>query len=129
MPDNRKPLLYGAFPVCRNYTVRAHILDAGNPERNRPENSRGDPRSRLGGILAGRLHTRHSRHEKRSRAKNQRLHGKRRMKKRTEKRTPPAGNAPAGGEFSLPAISAPDSRLGRIWVKWKMCRILHRKKF
>ena len=34
------------------------------------------------------------------------------MKKRTEKRTPPAGNAPAGGEFSLPAISAPDFRSG-----------------
>ena len=79
MPDNRKPLIYGAFPVCRNYTVRAYILDAGNPKRHRPENGRGDPRSRLGGILAGRLHTRHNRHEKRSRAKNQRLHGKRRM--------------------------------------------------
>ena len=25
MPDNRKPLIYGAFPVCRNYTVRAHL--------------------------------------------------------------------------------------------------------
>ena len=25
MPDNRKPLMYGAFPVCRNYTVRAHL--------------------------------------------------------------------------------------------------------
>ena len=25
MPDNRKPLIYGAFPVCRNYTVRAHV--------------------------------------------------------------------------------------------------------
>ncbi len=24
MPDNRKPLIYGAFPVCRNYTVRAY---------------------------------------------------------------------------------------------------------
>jgi len=23
LPDNRKPLKYGAFPVCRNYTVRA----------------------------------------------------------------------------------------------------------
>ena len=27
MPDNRKPLMYGAFPVCRNYTVRAHICN------------------------------------------------------------------------------------------------------
>lgn len=25
MPDNRKPLIYGAFPVCRNYTVRAFL--------------------------------------------------------------------------------------------------------
>ena len=23
LPDNRNPLQYGAFPVCRNYTVRA----------------------------------------------------------------------------------------------------------
>ena len=25
MPDNRKTLIYGAFPVCRNYTVRAFL--------------------------------------------------------------------------------------------------------
>jgi len=25
LPDNRKPLIYGAFPVCRNYTVRAFL--------------------------------------------------------------------------------------------------------
>jgi len=35
------------------------------------------------------------------------------MKKRTEKRTPPAGNAPAGGKIYLPALSAPNSRLGQ----------------
>ena len=27
MPDNRKPLIYGAFPVCCNYTVRAYLCD------------------------------------------------------------------------------------------------------
>jgi len=27
LPDNRKPLIYGAFPVCRNYTVRAYICN------------------------------------------------------------------------------------------------------
>ena len=32
MPDNRKPLIYGAFPVCRNYTVRAYVRHAGTPE-------------------------------------------------------------------------------------------------
>ena len=41
----------------------------------------------------------------------------------------PAGIAPAGGDFSLPALSAPNSHLGHVWVKRKMCRILHRKKF
>ena len=25
MTDNRKPLIYGAFPVCRNYTVGAFL--------------------------------------------------------------------------------------------------------
>ena len=34
-------------------------------------------------------------------------------KKRTEKRTPPAGNAPAGGKIYLPALSTPNSRLGQ----------------
>ena len=63
------------------------------------------------------------------RAENQRLHGRRRMKKRTEKHTPPVGTAPAGGEFSLPVLSAPNSRLGRVWVKQKSHRILHRKMF
>ena len=59
------------------------------------------------------VHARHSGHEKRSRAENQRLYGKCRMKKRTEKRRTPAGIAPAGGKIYLPAISAPNSRLGQ----------------
>ena len=75
------------------------------------------------------VHARHSGHEKRSRAENQRLYGKCRMKKRTEKRRTPAGIAPAGGKIYLPAISAPNSRLGRVWVKRKSYKIIHRKKF
>ena len=42
---------------------------------------------------------------------------------------PPAGTAPAGGDFSLPALSAPNSRLGRVWVRRKSHRILYRKMF
>ncbi len=38
MPDNRKPLIYGAFPVCRNYTVRAHLRHPGPAERGGREN-------------------------------------------------------------------------------------------
>ena len=33
MPDNRKSLIYGAFPVCRNYTVRAYLCHAGFTKR------------------------------------------------------------------------------------------------
>ena len=36
MPDNRKPLIYGAFPVCRNYTVRA-LLRQPVAERGRAD--------------------------------------------------------------------------------------------
>ena len=34
MPDNRKPLIYGAFPVCRNYTVRAYLCHPVAGERH-----------------------------------------------------------------------------------------------
>ena len=33
MPDNRKPLIYGAFPVCRNYTVRAQLCQLAAGQR------------------------------------------------------------------------------------------------
>ena len=41
MPDNRKPLMYGAFPVCRNYTVRAfkHDLQAKTQSRRYKSNA------------------------------------------------------------------------------------------
>ena len=41
MPDNRKPLIYGAFPVCRNYTVRAHLRHAVAEKRGGRENTVG----------------------------------------------------------------------------------------
>ena len=57
-----------------------------HPKRYRPENGRGDPRARLGGILAGCVHARHAGHEKSSRAENRRLHGKRRITTRNEQK-------------------------------------------
>ena len=59
MPDNRKPLIYGAFPVCRNYTVRAHLRHAVAEKRGRRENA-----VRRAGPLLGRVHAEHlySRH-------------------------------------------------------------------
>ena len=55
MPDNRKPLIYGAFPVCRNYTVRAHIRNHGTPERRGRENRQQYARSLLSRLHAGHL--------------------------------------------------------------------------
>ena len=37
MPDNRKPLIYGAFPVCRNYTVRAQLRQLAAGQRRSPQ--------------------------------------------------------------------------------------------
>ena len=54
MPDNRKPLIYGAFPVCRNYTVRAHIRDVIVEKRR----GRADA-FRNAGSLQRRIHAQH----------------------------------------------------------------------
>ena len=54
MPDNRKPLIYGAFPVCRNYTVRAHIRDVIVEKRR----GRADA-FRNAGSLQRRVHAQH----------------------------------------------------------------------
>ena len=56
MPDNRKPLIYGAFPVCRNYTVRAHLRYHGAPEWCGCQNPQ-----QYAGSLLGRLHAGHLR--------------------------------------------------------------------
>ena len=54
MPDNRKPLKHGAFPVCRNYTVRAHLRHAVSEKRR----GRKDP-VRCPGPLLSRIHPQH----------------------------------------------------------------------
>ena len=70
MPDNRKPLIYGAFPVCRNYTVRAHLRDDGPAERRGCKNGVLDARSLLGGFHAGHLRPCHHRRPTQSGANN-----------------------------------------------------------
>ena len=75
MPDNRKPLIYGSFPVCRNYTVRAHICDHGHLQRRGCENSvqyAGPLQCR---IHSGHLHAHHQRYAKGRGGENRRLHG------------------------------------------------------
>ena len=67
LPDNRKPLIYGAFPVCRNYTVRAHIRNHGTPERRGRENRQQYARSLLSRLHAGHLRPRYHRRPTQSR--------------------------------------------------------------
>ena len=55
MPDNRKPLMYGAFPVCRNYTVRAYLRDHGAPKRRGRKNGVLHAGPLLGRLYAGHL--------------------------------------------------------------------------
>lgn len=59
MPDNRKPLIYGAFPVCRNYTVRAHLCYPGPAERGRRENCFLHPGPLQRRVYSGHLCPRH----------------------------------------------------------------------
>ena len=56
MPDNRKSLIYGAFPVCRNYTVRAQLRHDRAAMRRGRENSLHDARSQQRRLYAERLH-------------------------------------------------------------------------
>ena len=51
---------YGAFPVCRNYTVRAHIRDLGTTKRRGRENRIEYARSFRRGIHIANLHPRHA---------------------------------------------------------------------
>ena len=61
MPDNRKPLIYGAFPVCRNYTVRAHLRNDGPTKRCGHQNRQQYAGSLLRRLHAGHLRPRHHR--------------------------------------------------------------------
>ena len=74
MPDNRKPLIYGAFPVCRNYTVRAYLRRQQPAGRGRHQDRSGEfrPRHRL--IHAGNPRPCHTRHEAGECQENDRVH-------------------------------------------------------
>ena len=75
MPDNRKPLIYGAFPVCRNYTVRAHICHAGFTKWRGRQNRQQYARPLRCRIHTPHLHPRHPPETGRGRTNNGQLHG------------------------------------------------------
>ena len=75
MPDNRKPLIYGAFPVCRNYTVRAHIRTVGASEWRRRENGIQYAWTLRRGIHAKNLHPRYTSDAGKRSGKDGQFHG------------------------------------------------------
>ena len=86
MPDNRKPLIYGAFPVCRNYTVRAYIRDLGTAKRCGCENRQQHARALRRGLHPPHLHPRHTADAAKGRGENGQLHGTSDVsRKRTQK--------------------------------------------
>ena len=67
--------VYGAFPVCRNYTVRAHIRDLGTAKRRRCENRQQYARALRRGLHTPHLHPRHTADAAKGRGENGQLHG------------------------------------------------------
>ena len=57
---NLQPLIYGAFPVWRNCTVRAYICNLGAPKWHRRENSIQYARSFRRGLYTEDIHPRHT---------------------------------------------------------------------
>ena len=53
-------MIYGAFPVCRNYTAKAHLCDAGAGERRGCENGIQYARPLRCRAYAAHLHPRHA---------------------------------------------------------------------
>ena len=74
MPDNRKPLIYGAFPVCRNYTVRAYLRNAVAEKRGGRENAVRCLGSLLGWVHPEHLYSRHGPDEAGRRRHHRRRH-------------------------------------------------------
>ena len=102
MPDNRKPLIYGAFPVCRNYTVRAHIRNVGAPKRRGRENRIEYARSFRRGIHAKNLHPRHTADAGKRSRKDGQFHGTGHVKKqRAAERIRQTSSPTLSGHFAV----------------------------
>ena len=71
---NLQPLIYGAFPVCRNYTVRAHICHVSTTERCGRENGQQYARALRRRLHPPHLHTRYAADAAKGRGENRQFH-------------------------------------------------------
>ena len=102
MPDNRKPLIYGAFPVCRNYTVRAHIRDLGTTKRRGRKDRVQHARSLRRRLHAPHLHARHASDAGKRSRKDGQFHGASHVKKqRASERMTRSSSPTLSGHFAV----------------------------
>ena len=91
---NLQPLIYGAFPVCRNYTVRAHLRNLSTSKRSRRKNRQQYARPLRCGIHPANLHSRHKEETGRGRTNDGQLHGTSNVSKKYQR----------GGKTSSPVL-------------------------
>ena len=83
---NLQPLIYGAFSVCRNYTVRAHLRNADTVKRRGCENRQQYAGALRRGIHPPHLHPRYKVEARRGSTNNGQFHGAgHASRKRTQK--------------------------------------------
>ena len=118
MPDNRKPLIYGAFPVCRNYTVRAHLRDPGTPKRGGRQNRQQYARALRRWIHTPHLHPRYEAEAGRSRTNDGQLHGASDVSRKRMRNTGEGAKPPLRYSLNLSAHF-------RVWVTVWVRRFAH----
>ena len=116
---NLQPLIYGAFPVCRNYTVRAHICHVSPAKRRGRENRQQYAGALRCGVHSPHLHPRHPSKAGRSRTDHGQLHGTGDVNAENDKNTGEETELPLRCSFALSAYF-------RVWVRQLTHTLTHR---
>ena len=102
LAGNLKPLIYGAFPVWRNCTVRAHICNLGASEWRKRKNGVEYARTFRCRLHAPHLHPCHAADAGKCSRKDGQFHGTGHVKKqRAAERIPSISSPPLFGHFKL----------------------------
>ena len=106
LAGNLKPLIYGAFPVWRNCTVRAHICNLGASEWRKRKNGVEYARTLRCELHPENLHPRHAPDAGKRRRKDGKFHGagavkKAKKKHRAAERIPSISSPPLFRHFAV----------------------------
>ena len=99
---NLQPLIYGAFPVCRNYTVRTHIRNVSLAEWRGCENRIEYARPFRRRLHTAHLHPRYTSDAGKRSGKDGQFHGASHVKKqRASERIPSISSPTLSGHFAV----------------------------